>query len=961
MASEEWLVGTGSKFLAEIRDSRPVFLIELDVGDEELSDLFRHISQIGTSVQTPEVGLCLAVAAVQAASGADRDEESFRRLFFSRLGRVFDQDEWEGRYGPCIRYCLQQHFTVELPESGRPHCYVGAVYRHAGIPVPARARFCKLLADLLRNGIAFTRDEYFETVDGFGSTVAKRFLQSGAGYEFTQRTAQLILRVEQGTLSAPELASFPNYLRDLFSDLLSRVRQAGGLPKAASTTAYPAPRLVLDTENRRLVLQFDPTGVKEGAYRIGTTPVLYPRLSVDDDRPPRGHIVKPVWREWTVDRWWWPGQTPAALFRLGDGAFVADAGRVASGSYWLVTSLPDVVRQPFIREQGSYLDHEDDSGTYYAILQVELPPGLNLPELGLSTESDTLPALRFDTTPGSHHPLGKSVFTAQLPALRILNWTPDSANSYWIWMNDGSGERRISPHSSGDVISASVACPSQGEIWIEQKAHGRIIDRLLFTVAPHGVSVVCEESFAALDATAHVRSALPAGWRVKWSEPLEGGPDLWKVPPGQRLVEGTLAYRELRLPFSLRIPRVSLLLRSESGRCQILWKEHLDKNVRVLVEGLPNARCSIQIEANGATRTICELGALPPEGVMRFSCQLFRDALMTSGFLAGEFVLDIAGMKSQTGSCFASARAIESGLAYEDETSAVFRLPDLGDTLREARGLFDARKAALNLAHALEETPLREFLCTLAYGAAALEGTSLQRALEEYQEYVSHSAQIVVEWLSNTRRAGALFDNLAALLDAYPADAVRNLAVGRWRELAEQFRRQLEADKDLPSFVAEWRDSVVADRFGKPESGLAGRPGGRDLTEAAQNYLVAFSRPERGRLSILAKVCEQLRKLLATESGPVVRLVACGLLQLAYYHSEHESDAGAVDIPDLPTSFQRLGASMRALAARCRNTAPEVAWRTGLGFAEISPRTEDAELEVSLGRTRLAGAVRTHA
>jgi len=359
---------------------------------------------------------------------------------------------------------------------------------------------------------------------------------------------------------------------------------------------------------------------------------------------------------------------------------------------------------------------------------------------------------------------------------------------------------------------------------------------------------------------------------------------------------------------------------------------------------------------------MCQLGSLPPEGVMRFSSQQFRDALMTCGLLAGEFALDIADTTFPTGSWFASARAIESGLAYEDETSAVFRLPDLGDTLREARGLLDARKATLHLPHALKETPLREFLCTLAYGAAALEGTSLQRAPEEYQEHASHSVQVVVGWRTNTQRAGALFDNRAALLEAYPGDAVRILPVGRWRELVEQFRRQLEADKDLPSLVAEWRSSVIADRFGKPESGLAGRPGGRDLTEAAQNYLVAFALPERERLNILAKVCEQLRKLLAAESDPLVRIVACGLLQLAYYHSGHESDAAAVVIPGLPASFQRLGASMRALAARCRNTPPpEVVWRSGLGFAEISPRPEDAELEVTLGRTRLAGAVRTHA
>jgi len=376
MSSEEWLVQTASKFLAQIRDSRPVFLIELDGADEELTDLFRHVSRSIASIHTPEGRICLAVAAVQVAARADSDEESFRRLFYSRLGHVFDQNEWEGHYGPSIRYCLQQHFTVELPESGRPYCYVGAVYRHAGIPAPARAQFCKLLADLLRNGIAFTRDEYFEAVDGFGSTVAKRFLQSGAGYEFTQRTAQLVLRVQEGTLADRDLASFPNYRRDLLFDVLAGICQHPG-PRPRP---YPAPQLVLDPENRRLVLQFDARGVKEGAYRIGSTAVLYPRLSVDDGRPPRGHIVKPVWREWTVDRWWWPGQTPGALFRIGDGVFMADAGRVASGSYWLVTASRDQVAQTFIREEGSYLDHEDDSGTDYAILQVELPPGVNLPE-----------------------------------------------------------------------------------------------------------------------------------------------------------------------------------------------------------------------------------------------------------------------------------------------------------------------------------------------------------------------------------------------------------------------------------------------------------------------------------------------------------------------------------------------------------------------------------------------------
>jgi hypothetical protein len=99
---------------------RPVFLVELDITDDQVRGLYHHVARSGT-LWTPEARMCLAMAAVQAASRADQDEESFRELFFDRLGRQFDQHEWENSYGPSIRYCLEQHFSVELPESGRPH------------------------------------------------------------------------------------------------------------------------------------------------------------------------------------------------------------------------------------------------------------------------------------------------------------------------------------------------------------------------------------------------------------------------------------------------------------------------------------------------------------------------------------------------------------------------------------------------------------------------------------------------------------------------------------------------------------------------------------------------------------------------------------------------------------------------------------------------------------------------
>ena len=202
--------------------------------------------------------------------------------------------------------------------------------------------------------------------------------------------------------------------------------------------------------------------------------------------------------------------------------------------------------------------------------------------------------------------------------------------------------------------------------------------------------------------------------------------------------------------------------------------------------------------------------------------------------------------------------------------------------------------------------------------------------------------------------AGALgtsLDTRSAVLAAYPAEAVGELPIVRWKELAETLRRQLKADLDLPRLIGEWRKAVIGNRYGRAESELARRPRGAELTEAAQRYLIAFSQGENARLDLLASSCACLRRVAeASDSDPVVRLVAPALLQLAYYHSDHRKDAANISLTDLPTGLQRLGASMRALAARCRGQSFEVAWHTGLGFAEISPRHEDADLETSLGR-----------
>jgi hypothetical protein len=954
VSSDEWLIQTGSELLAQVVNVRPLFLVELDITDDQVEDLYHHIAR-SRPIWTPEARMCLAVAAVQAASRANQDEDSFRELFFDRLKRPFDQHEWENSYGPTIRSCLEQHFSVELPASGRPHCYVGAVYRHAGIPAPARPSFGNLLADLLRSGVVFTRGQYDASLPTITSTVARRFLESDAGYDFTQRAARLILRIDDGRLSVEELDTLPSYQRGLFSDVLRRIREMGGPPRPVGRVGvapFPVPRLALDRDARQLILQFHPKGVAAGAYKLETEPVLYPNLRSPGAEPPRGYFVKPSWHPWRVEKWWCPGQSPSALFRTSDGAFVTDSGEVSCGFYHLVTRIPDRVPTSMVHVEGANLDQEE-SADYYSILEIEISRGDDLSDLGFSVrESAALPSFRFPAN-GRSHPLGLNVFASFLPEIEILNWTPDFARKYWIWVDDGSGERRVAINPDSNRIRVSTTCPSQCEIWLEPKAHGHVVDRLTFSIVPRELSIAFVESCAAVDASVHIRARLPERWEISWRPSLERcGPDLWQVPAHQSLVEGTVGCGGFRQFFSLRVTRASMRLRSESGHCTILWKEHLDKPVGVAVEGLPNTRCSIALEVDGVKQTVCPLGLLPPSGATQLTSHQFRDALKTCGLAAAEFAIQLTGHSSfRTGRYFASSKAIIADLAELSPRSEVFKLPGLGEALEEATTLIDSPQRTLALPGALNATPLRGFLCGLAYGAAKLEGTSVYGGIEQFAGHAPESMKAVIAWVADARAPETSLDARSTVLAAYPAEAVGKLPITRWKELAEALHRQIAADLDLPRLIGEWRRAVVDNRYGRAESELARRRGGGELTEAAQRYLIAFSESEYDRLEILADSCALLRRVAeASDSDLVVRLVAPALLQLAYYHSDHREAAANISLPDLPTGLQRLVASMRALAARCRGRSFEVEWRTGLGFAEISPRHEDADLEASLGR-----------
>lgn len=958
MSSEEWLDRIGSEYLARVEAEEPQFLIEIDVPDERLEELFENIAKAWTTRWTSSKRICLALAAVHSAARADQHEDSFRNVFYGRLGRELKQSEWENIYGSQISAFLRDWFAVEVPASG-PYRYVGAVYRHAGVPSPARSAFCRLLSELLQGGLSFTREQYYEAVQDFPSSVARGFLESEAGYDFTQKTARLIARLDNGQISRAELETFPAYRRNLYDAVLSEVQGAPSKRQAASQSWYAAPILALDIATRRLVIKFDSRGVAANAYRATSGAVYYATQAVRGLDPPC-YCIKPE-TEWTaISPWWVPGKSQSALFRAGDGALVSCSGVVPAGHFYLVTSAPESIPSEMIREEGVYLECGDGDalGVYYSIVLVELPRGADLPEFSIRVRGSVAPpTLEFTKAEKLRHAIGGDVFVGSLPDVHVSNWAAGCDDKYWLWMDDGAGEKRLNPSADGFVALARVACPSRGSIWLEPKNHIRDASspsRLTYTIIPEGIDIQTVESISGLYEPAHLRVLLPPGWSFEPKSALRREvANLWTIPNGERLVEGTLSSAGIRTTVSLRVARAVMRFHCRRGGGVVVWREDASQELPIAIEGLPNARCLIFLENDQDCVLVCDAGKSDPSGSKRISLAFFTDALATCRMPAAEFRLQIGEYSSTpTHRYFASAAAIEQVLGSEPLDSMLFRLPDVGREFLCARQLFDTALPHLTVTATLDvPESLRSFLCGLAYAASALDLTVLQDDIEEYRKAASASVRSVVDWLKKAEAAARTVGNEDELLAEYPSDDVARLPVARWRELLQRRTRQIRLNQDIPELIRTWR-LAIEDPINEQKSELVARAGGQQLTDAVRKYHDGLAEHGKLRNEILTRSIVALRPLVGRgDLDPVIGLIAPVFLQLAYYRSDRLEDAAGIEIPCFPRALERAGKAMGALAAHCRGAAP-IPWSArGIGFEELSTRKEDACLEVEIGRS----------
>jgi hypothetical protein len=168
----------------------------------------------------------------------------------------------------------------------------------------------------------------------------------------------------------------------------------------------------MNSEQSRLEVRFDPRGIQKRIYSVAGKRVESNYLLADDE-PPEVSIrgEQPA----RISPWWYPGESPSAVFRASTGALAPDPTALEPGIYWVATTA-DMGSHREI----SLLDGPSCS-QYYRLYEFDFGPGVSIPELGIRARGGTAaPAL--ELTGGWPNSLGANLFQETPPRLRVLNW-----------------------------------------------------------------------------------------------------------------------------------------------------------------------------------------------------------------------------------------------------------------------------------------------------------------------------------------------------------------------------------------------------------------------------------------------------------------------------------------------------------------------------------------------------------
>jgi hypothetical protein len=954
MNGPDWVKQAGKEYLARIEAEKPLFLGELQVTDDELTELFRRIRQCASIDRCDEMRASLAVAAVHAAVHASEDENSYVTVFFRYLGEEEDATQWNEEYGPVILRFLVDHF--EEVERAGAFRFVRPILNHAGISyrvLPAFAKFISKLRD--EAGPGYTRLDYARILKGVSSKFARNFLQVGPGYDFTREAMQTWERIERGIISIQDCNELPGYRRGFWPDLLECLNEQGSHIKGEGW--LPPPTEHLDCDNRRLVLKFPEIGVVKRVYTLNGQTVQFSIEPLSHARTLNGTIVQ---RSGAVYNWqlqpWRPGDGDWALFRKSDGAMVAapqpgDHSTVAPGDYYLLAADGTSVPDDLIQEEGPYLDWNDRSGvvSLYRIWSVHLRPGKEWNDLDLQTSGSSVPTLDFERGKGAFLSAGVNVFQGFLPMIRVGNWSSEAAQRYAVLIDFGSGPRNIGERVRDGSIKVDSPVPCRGKVWIEPK--GRIrhsiasLPSVEFAVLTSQFRWQKPEQMFSNSDQIPIRFESNQQFEVIWDSPVVVvDRTSWRVKPPSRVAEGTLRLGHIEIPFSFRLPRCGVSMPRQPQGPFTLWVERVDEYDSLLIEALPGREGHLLLKDEREAWTLWSVGQIPESGVRRCLIVEFRDSLLSSNLHAARMGVSVTGGQPVWLDSFvASAKRIREVLPTAAEDCEVFELPVLGTVLREIRAAFDRTVDSLKVPVEALASPIGQYIADCLISTAVVDGTTIECAAR-IESYASADLTKVLRWFEQRYQKDGLAQVPSAAEVTFPGLSL--IPIKRLRERLQQRIDQEQLWADIAGTVCSWRKEVLSSNS-PLMSAIANRPGGRELTQAARLYARAMSTKNQKQF---ITVIRELRLLSQSDCDDLVGVITSVVHQLALYNSSRREDAATFSIPQMPSVFRRLAAQMRDLAAFCSGGHIAGNWPDGVGLGDISPAEGDRELESILLR-----------
>ncbi|MGA2589998.1 MAG: hypothetical protein ABSH32_08800 [Bryobacteraceae bacterium] len=926
----DFLKTRGKRFLEEVDARRVEFLIEVDLADYELDELFQNLQKVTFFGTEPTTRACLTVAAVHAANQARPGDSSFINLFFERLGRRRDDGLWNEVYGPAIERCLNETFQ-ESPRIG-PYRFVGAVYRHSGVPIHGIGSFASLLQRLTATyGYQFTRHEYDSCCEARVTGLASEFLSSEVGYEYTLDTARVLQQIQSGLVS--ETADVPGYPKGFWTAVLGRT-QFVHLPRQRPSRVA-LPKLAIDLDRWSFGIRIPPSamriGVKCGVRRITSEwdPILH-----GEELYRVGAIT------WRLP--WSPSDGYPAVFSTGDGSFVrsSDVVTIPPGEYILVQRWDLLPPSEIISEDIGYCDWTGNPPL--RAWRIQVPVGFRGPTVAAA--SDSVPSIGFSA--GHHaHAFGPSVFLDSLPDLVVHNWGPDAERRFAICLEDETGTIALSPDAERHV-KIHVPCPSTGAIRMIPKGRSREtfdeLPYLPFTVIPSAIHILGPRQLTSVGSDCTISAQLPDGWSITWDRLTPSSTNRWTVPPHTWIIDGNLSFRDISVRISWRVPRIDVRLRTRYDLPNIIWRDEFDMSATVNLQAPPQTRFSLHLQSATRDTIVQDLDPIPPNGIYTIRCVALRDALNEQAAPVLELRLMMESCAFRTNVYWVNHVAtLLEALDCPDSQQFIEGIPGLGSCLATIRSMRCHALEDCSLDLALRDTPLRRTICECGVLAGSLDGTCVEPSEREMSPFASEALVNLAAWYREAKEAIGRPQHAGKARDAFPG-GTEAIPFQRWRDAVVQLLSRLQSVSNLPALIAEWRDEVRRYCAGPAVSLIRQRPDGEALTQGAVKYLRSFEAPSDIQRQLARQGAARLMREAQNSPDELIRELATALWWLIIYRvGVRPSDLQ----PDLAAWLAPAKATIRRLFGL--SSEPTAANNGGLHVRDISPADEDKEFEVS--------------